>query len=408
MGCCPRGVFQPLIFDCTGATRKLAQDETLLLGPIIVGPALDLLTPVITVVDPTGATMFEIIGDTAARGNLLVGRSGIGSVITTANQNTIFGLEGSGASLTTGVGNAMFGWEMAPLLDTGDSNMGMGRRCFLSLEDGSQNVGFGLFVLTDIVNTDNNTGAGHASLLDAEGSGNTAYGHSSGRGLVGPGDDNLFLGRGAGNTGQTNGVDNTICCGVDVVSTADNQIIIGNSLHDDTVITGILEQATFPSKADQVWDDVGVVRLSDGAARDRFFEEYAAGTVYTLTATPAELNFGTTDPILTITEPGTYRVSGHVTLEYVGATFAATQDVTLKLRRTNNTAADLTNGTTIYKLQIVTTLTGTAATIYWEASQYTTANTDDSLRIFADVAATPSAGSVTASAAFIKAEMILL
>lgn len=125
----------------------------------------------------------------------------------------------------------------------------------------------------------------------------------------------------------------------------------------------------------------------------------AAGTAYTLTATPAALDFGTTDPAITIAKPGTYRVSGTVTLNYTGATFAASRTVTVKLRRTNNTAADLTGGTLTLATAVVTTVTATFAVIQLPTVVYTTTNTNDAITIFADVSVIPSAGTFDAVAA---------
>ena len=136
------------------------------------------------------------------------------------------------------------------------------------------------------------------------------------------------------------------------------------------------------------------------------FATYAVGTAYSLTNTPAALDFGTTDPVIVLTTAGTYRISGFVNIKYNAATFAAARDVTIKLRRTNNTAADLTNGTIVVTTNIITTLTYTFATIYWEAADYTTTNTDDSITIFGDVSTAPTAGSLDVIAAFVKARRV--
>lgn len=129
---------------------------------------------------------------------------------------------------------------------------------------------------------------------------------------------------------------------------------------------------------------------------------YSAGTVYALTATAAKLDFGTTDPSLTLTAAGTYRLGATVVLDYNAATFAAVRTATLKLRRTNNTAADLTNGSIAVKTQIVTTLTGTMMQVSWETF-YSTSNTNDVIEIFGSLDVIPSAGSLDASYASITA-----
>jgi len=130
---------------------------------------------------------------------------------------------------------------------------------------------------------------------------------------------------------------------------------------------------------------------------------YAVGTAYALTNSSAALDFGTTDPALTISTAGTYMLFGRVKLDYTGATFAAVRTVTLKLRRTNNTAADVSNSSTAFLTQIITTLTFTAGSISLPPVVYTTTNTNDSVTIFGDVSVAPTAGSLDATEASIVA-----
>ncbi len=457
MACCPRGVYHPFVTDCNGNFRVLRNDETIraaLAPPVIIASAtlFDINLPALQIIDDNNVLQFEIRISTS--GNTLLGKQA-GAGLTTGIDNTFIGNGsgdvGQGATVTNTIGigkdvvttvnheiiignstNTKFSAGTgstfkARLVPTADENLCLGENAFLvittgvsnlaygfnssrQLTEGNSNVSLGAQALQTNLVGSQNVGVGRRSLFNVHAGQNVGVGTNAGRD-INLGIANIFIGDGAGyngGTGQVSTVDNTMGIGQNVVTTVDDQIIIGNASHDNTYLRGILEVTAEPTNEDQLWDDVGVVRLSDGSTRDRFFEEYAAGTVYTLTNTAAAVVFGTTSPIISPSEPGTYRISGSVTIEYVGATFVATQDVTLTLRRTNNTPANLADGTTIYKLQIVTTLTGTAATIYWEASQYATTNTDDSLTIFADVAATPSAGSVTISAASIKAEMILL
>lgn len=129
---------------------------------------------------------------------------------------------------------------------------------------------------------------------------------------------------------------------------------------------------------------------------------YAAGTAYSLTATPAALDFGTTDPSITISTAGTYMIIAHAGLKYNGATFAANQTATLKLRRTNNTAADLTSASRPVTLDIVTTFTGTAEIVQLPPVFYT-ATAGDVVTIFGSLSATPSVGSVDTDSAEIIA-----
>ena len=129
---------------------------------------------------------------------------------------------------------------------------------------------------------------------------------------------------------------------------------------------------------------------------------YAAGTVYTVTNTAAAIDFGTTDPAITIDSPGTYLILARARFENVGATFAASRLLTLKLRRTNNTAADLTGGTSLYNTPIITTLTSSLTELTIQAV-YTTTNSDDIIALFTLIGTVPSAGSLTVDEASIIA-----
>ena len=131
-----------------------------------------------------------------------------------------------------------------------------------------------------------------------------------------------------------------------------------------------------------------------------------AGTAYTLTATAAAIDLGTTDPVLpALDKAGTYLITGTVVLNYVGATFASDRTVTVKLRRTNNTAADLTGGSVAVGSGITTTATDSRV-IAIPPTIYTTTRTDDLVTLFADVSVLPSAGSATISAAKLVAVRI--
>lgn len=140
-----------------------------------------------------------------------------------------------------------------------------------------------------------------------------------------------------------------------------------------------------------------------GVALHNPLSVYATGTVYTLTATPAAVDFGTTDPTITLNAVGTYAIRARVKVALNGATFAANRTLTVKLRRTNNTAADVADSSTTYVVPITTTITNTLAVIELPEVLYTTANTNDVLTIFADISVTPSAGSISIDEASIVA-----
>lgn len=131
--------------------------------------------------------------------------------------------------------------------------------------------------------------------------------------------------------------------------------------------------------------------------------QYATGTAYPLTNTAAALDFGTTDPGITINGAGTYAIFSSVKLDYNVATFAAVRTVTLKLRRTNNTAADISNSSVTFQTGIITLLTYTAGVVGLPTVVYTTTNTDDAISVWGSIDTVPSAGTIDAAAADIVA-----
>ena len=133
------------------------------------------------------------------------------------------------------------------------------------------------------------------------------------------------------------------------------------------------------------------------------YSVYAAGTAYALTATNAPVVFGTTSPVLVLATAGTYNLTGQVTVNYVGATFAANQTVTVELYRTNNTPGAIANTSAAVVTGIVTTITGTLAVITLPTVAYTTLVGTDSITIYGIVTVIPSAGTIVIASASIIA-----
>ena len=126
----------------------------------------------------------------------------------------------------------------------------------------------------------------------------------------------------------------------------------------------------------------------------------ASGTAYTLTASYADVDFGTTDPVITIPTTNDYLIIASLQSTCVGATYGAAEEVRAILRRTNNTPADL--GTErVQPIPTMTTLSvgGPAITLFHRYS----ATAGDTISMRARLSATPSAGSVTISNALIFA-----
>lgn len=129
---------------------------------------------------------------------------------------------------------------------------------------------------------------------------------------------------------------------------------------------------------------------------NNIIQTVAAGTAYTLTTTSAALDFGTTDPTLTIANAGTYSIYVTVQTTLVSAT-TTTQSVTYKLRRTNNTAADLTGSVFGNPLPIATITSELGPTTTIGPIKYTTSATNDSITVFGAISASLGAGSATAT-----------
>lgn len=128
-----------------------------------------------------------------------------------------------------------------------------------------------------------------------------------------------------------------------------------------------------------------------------------AGTAYALTTTSALIDLGTTDPTIVLDEAGVYLLCADVVINYNAATFAASQDVIIKLRKTNNTPADIAGGSRTIKTDIVTTKTATMQAFGFISEPFSTNNTDDTISLFGSVAAAPGAGSLDVTFANIRA-----
>ncbi len=120
-----------------------------------------------------------------------------------------------------------------------------------------------------------------------------------------------------------------------------------------------------------------------------------------MTNAAALLDFGTTDPTVTLDLAGTYKIDFRARFENVGATFAASRLLTLKLRKTSGTPADVTNSTVLFNTPIITTLTSTLCTL--NGSVIYTATAGDVLSLYGLIGTVPSAGTLTCDEASIVA-----
>lgn len=157
-----------------------------------------------------------------------------------------------------------------------------------------------------------------------------------------------------------------------------------------------------------IWADERISQTncpaSFDAESDALSIHTTGGTAYSLTTTAAQVTVNGTDAKLTVPGTGQWLLRGRVNLKYNGATFAANRTVTIKLRRTNNTAADVTNATCTVITGVVTTITETFMVVEIPESYYTTVNTDDEIAVYASIDTLPSAGSLDITEASIVIE----
>lgn len=125
----------------------------------------------------------------------------------------------------------------------------------------------------------------------------------------------------------------------------------------------------------------------------------AAGTAAPLSTSSALLNFGTTDPALTLTNAGNYLVMARVRLDYIACTIDA-QTVTLKLME--NPATQLV--ATSFVIQAETTATRTLGIFVLPPYVYTAATGGKVLEIHA-VLGTSDPGTGTTTFVAVEAEI---
>lgn len=127
------------------------------------------------------------------------------------------------------------------------------------------------------------------------------------------------------------------------------------------------------------------------------------GTAYSLTTTPATVAINGTNVSLTLNQSGKYIIFASAQMSYVGATLLANQTATFKLRKTSGTAADLANSSATAKTEILTLISKDYGNIAFPAAFDYAASAGDVLQMFASVTATPTVGSIQATAGSIYA-----
>lgn len=131
------------------------------------------------------------------------------------------------------------------------------------------------------------------------------------------------------------------------------------------------------------------------------YTSYSAGTAYTMTASPANLAFGTTTPTLIFSYPGTYLVSAMVEVKFLNSTYASSQVIQFSLVRTNGAGGTLENKIVSLTMPAMTAGTGGAMVPYGVVVFNAAAG--DGIVLNGLINTTPSAGSILANSAEISA-----
>lgn len=130
---------------------------------------------------------------------------------------------------------------------------------------------------------------------------------------------------------------------------------------------------------------------------------YGAGTPYELTNAYAAVVMGTTSPTITLDQPGTYLIEARVLSDYSAATIGGNVDVSVKLRRENNTAADLTGSEATAATRSITATSGLIESFGTYPVVYSTnGRADDVVALYGKIGTAPSSGAcVIAEAAIV-------
>jgi len=113
---------------------------------------------------------------------------------------------------------------------------------------------------------------------------------------------------------------------------------------------------------------------------------YGSGTVYEMTAAPAQLAMGTNPPTLTLPDTRTYLLMALANIKFLSVTWAANHTADIHLRRTNNTAADLVPSLTL-TTPIITTITDEYGEFATPPIIYTPAQAGDIIQLWGSLSA---------------------
>lgn len=149
---------------------------------------------------------------------------------TSASNNTAFGYSALNALLTTSGNVAIGDYALISGVGVTDCTAVGSQAMRLGVTLVGQ-TGIGKFALYSDVNGGNNTGVGDSAFRFVNGgTGNSGVGYRVGESLTGVASDNCFFGTGAGvNVSQLATAVNSIAIGASTFTTANNQIVLGNT-----------------------------------------------------------------------------------------------------------------------------------------------------------------------------------
>lgn len=126
----------------------------------------------------------------------------------------------------------------------------------------------------------------------------------------------------------------------------------------------------------------------------------SSGTGYSLTNTSSAIVFSSNSPTFTVPTTGTWALFSSATVDYNGATLLGARNITLKLRRTNNTPEDVAGALVSTTTQVITALTFTAGDFEIPSVKYS-GTAGDVISMFGSINIVPTLGSVQVTNAWI-------
>lgn len=317
------------------------------------------------------------------------------------------------STIAGGVGNRIMGNSEGSFIGSGEQNI-IGEDCTHSvLVGGEINTIEGLAEWSTIVGGHHvaiGTGAGYSVMLG--GDSNTNNGAYS---TMGGGEFNRSSGLHSvvmgGQSNVASGAYSQIIGGYLNSQSGHASSIVGNrvtnSLNGATVLGFHTNTLTIQSNG--VVSTTGQF-VGNGTGLTNLLTSYtvtAGGTVATLPDSAALLNFGTTDPSMTLTAAGTYMIQAGATLQYnAWEPDINPSTVTIKMRRTSGSPDDIVGGNVSFDLATTgTAYTGPLSVVTTALVIYTSAGSE-TIQLWGDRGSDPTAGSIEARSAWITAVKI--